>query len=191
MIKYRFSMQKCLLTCVIFFCLFSCGEKQTKSYLLLYDTESSSMGKPFFRDSILITYYDKDSIIIKNYYNGDYYQNIYFWDENSYAEKRFITNYPEQIFEIDTILTFTNKDTTFLYLSNRDNFIVTLVDLSLCNSKYIIMQEKKGYKMIKQSTIDTTYTETFFYDDNYNICKFINTWQGNKCVYVRKNDINP
>jgi hypothetical protein len=148
--------------------------------------ENSTIDKPFFSDSFLITNYNKDSIIIKNYYKGSYFQYTYFWKNNDFYEERHIVNYPEQIFEIDTILTFSHKDTAFLYHSNRDDFIVTLVDLSLFNSKYTILQDRKGYRTIKQSLVDTTYTEIFYYDQNYDIYKFVNTWRDNKCIYVRK-----
>jgi len=173
---------------IMFFLLFSCQKYANKehSYILFFYPDSSSVSKPFNNDSILITYYGKDSIIVKNYYHGNYYQNIFFQKNGSFAEKRFVANFPEQIFEIDTILTLTKKDTSFVYHSNRDNFIVTLVDLSLFDSRYTISKERKKYKTIKQSLVDTTYKEIFFYDKDYNIYKFINTWKGNKCVYVKK-----
>ena len=158
-------INKCFFLLLIIFCLFSCNSRQKDfTYALLYDIKGSTIGIPFFRDSILITYYDKDSILIKSYYHGDYFQNKYFENKGVYFEKRIIANYPDQIFETDTILTFYNKDTTFLYHSKRDDFIVTIVDLSLFNSKYTILQDGEGYKTIKQSLVDTTYTETFFYD---------------------------
>ncbi|GHT00795.1 hypothetical protein FACS189421_13230 [Bacteroidia bacterium] len=131
-------------------------------------------------------YYDKDSILIKNYYNGHYYQNVYFNREDNFFEKRYVTNLPEDIFEVDTILSFSKKDTTFIYKSNRDDFIVTLIDLSLFNSHYIIQGENNNYTLIKQSLVDSTYKEIFFYDKNYHIYKYVNTWKDNKCVYVKK-----
>lgn len=172
---------------LVVFSFLSCSSKQKDfTYILLYDIENSNMEKPFFRDSILITYFDKDSILIKNYYNGNYFQNIYFKNEGDYFEKRFTANYPDQIFEIDTIMTFADIDTTFIYYSHRDNFIVNLIDLSLFNSKYTILYDGKSYKTIKQSLIDTTYKEIYYYDRNYNIYKFVNAWKDNECVYIRK-----
>lgn len=176
-----------VLLLLIMFFLFSCSNKKRNfTYTLLYDIENSTVEKPFFRDSILIIYYGKDSILMKNYYQGEYFQNIYFNDKNTYSEKRYVSNFPEQIFETDTILTFSHEDTTFLYYSNRDDFIVTLVDLSLFNSKYVILQDEKGYRTIKQSLVDSTYNEIYYYDRNYNVYKFVNTWKDNECVYVRK-----
>jgi hypothetical protein len=85
---------------------------------------------------------------------------------------------------IDTILTFAQKDTTFIYKSKRDDAIVLFVDLSLFDSKYTISKDGNNYKTVKQSLADSTYKEIIFYDKNYRIYKFINTWQGYECVYT-------
>lgn len=154
--------------------------------MLFFDAGSSSVAKPFFRDSIIITYYGNDSVLIKNYFQNDYFQNLYFFHDNFFYEKRFVTDLPGNVFEMDTILTFAKKDTVFDYLSKRDDFIVTLIDVSLFNSKYSIEKDENEYKTRKQSMIDTTYKEEFFYDENYRIYKFVNTWRGDKCVYLKK-----
>jgi hypothetical protein len=170
---------------VILFLLLSCNRQIDKEFtqVLSFDIHGSSVNKPFFRDSLVITYYKKDSILIKNYFNGNYYQNIYFNRDNNFFEKRYVSNPPAQIFEVDTILTFAKKDTSLIYKSRRDDFVVTLIDLSLIDGQYIIQEDSNNYKTIKQSLIDTTYKEIFFYDKNYNIYKFVNTWKNNKCVY--------
>jgi hypothetical protein len=146
---------------------------------------SSSVDKPFFRDSLVITYYKEDSILIKNYFNGNYYQNIYFKMNNKFFEKRYVSNLPAQISEVDTILSFAKEDVFLTYKSRRDDFIVTLIDLSLIDGQYTIQKDGNNYKTIKRSLIDTTYKEVFFYDTNYNIYKFINTWKNDNCVYIR------
>ncbi|MDR0575279.1 MAG: hypothetical protein LBG96_14885 [Tannerella sp.] len=168
------------------FLLQSCNRQIEKEITcaLSFDPNNSSVNKPFFRDSILITYYKKDSILIKNYFNGTYYQNIYFNCGNKFFEKRYVSDLPSQIFEIDTVLTFAKEDTFLIYKSKRDDFIVTLIDLSLIDGRYIIQKDGNNYKTIKQSLIDTTYKEIFFYDKNYRIYKFVNTWKNNNSVYI-------
>lgn len=64
--------------------------------------------------------------------------------------------------------------------------MVTLIDISLFDSQYNIAKEGNNYKSIKQSLIDTTYKEIIFYDKDYRIYKYINTWKGEKCVYMKK-----
>ncbi|BEG99243.1 hypothetical protein [Bacteroides sedimenti] len=163
------------------------GTKKEHRSVLVFDVDSSSCEKPFFRDSLLIIYYDEDSLLIKNFYKGNYYQNIYFNSDDAFFEKRFVSNLPENIFGIDTILTFSKKDTSFIYKSKRDDFLVTLIDVSLFDGKYSILRDGDNYKTIKQSMVDTTYKEIFFYDKDYRIYKFINTWKNMKCVYnIRK-----
>jgi hypothetical protein len=168
--------------------ILSCNRQSKKEVIdiLVFDAINSSVDAPFFRDSLVITYYKADSILIKNYFKGNYYQNIYCNNENAFWERRFVSNLPENIFEIDSILTFSKCDTSFFYKSRRDDFLVTLVDLALFDGKYTIQKEDNNYKTIKQSMTDTTYKEIFFYDKNYNIYKYINTWKENKCVYVKK-----
>lgn len=182
-------------TSIKYFCLImmlfllSCSkhlQDEVTSVVLIFDANSSSQNKPFFRDSLLVTNYKCDSIIIKNYFKGDYYQNVFFSREERFFENRFVSNPPAGIFEKDTILTFARADTTFTYKSRRDDFIVTLVDLSLFNCQYSLEKIGKEYITIKQSLIDSTYKEIFFYDKDYRIYKFVNTWKDDKCVYVKK-----
>jgi len=167
--------------------IFSCNKNEEKEvlYSLLFDAENSSISEPFFRDSILVVNRE-DSIIIKNYYGENHYQNIYLKCNSEFFEKRYVSNLPEHFFGIDTIITFAQKDTSFVYKSKRDDFIVTLIDLSLFNSYYIIQRNGNNYMTIKQSCVDTTYKEMFYYDKDYNIYKFINTWNGDTIVYLTK-----
>lgn len=180
-------MKKYLLFFLILFLILSCNIKN-KEYTstLCFDPVNSTIDKPFFQDSIKTTYYANDSIVIKNYYKNSYYESLYFNSNDSFFEKRFVSNLLANFFGIDTIFTFSTKDTTFIYKSKRDDFIVTLIDLSLFDSKYNIAKEGNSYKTIKQSLIDTTYKEIFFYDEHYRIYKYINTWKGDRCIYVKK-----
>ena len=127
------------------------------SYVLSFNPDSSTIKKPFFRDSLLITNYGSDSILIKNYFDNHFYQNVFNKRDDCFYEKRLVSNLPENYFGIDSIITFKKKDTTLIYRTKRDNFLVTLVDLSLFDSQYIISREGMNYKTIKQSLVDTTY----------------------------------
>lgn len=179
-----------LLSILFFVFSLSCSKKQKNkmyAYTLYFDTISSTISKPFFKDSINIMCYGHDSIVMKSYYKENFYENVYFYRNNNLFEKRYISNQPGNYFGIDTILTFSiTKDTTFIYKSKRDDFMVTLIDISLFNSKYSIVKNSNNYKSIKQSLIDTTYKEIIFYDKNYNIYKYVNTWKENRCVYTKK-----
>lgn len=179
---------KCFYLIIILFLIScnKCSQDKIISNVLIFDANSSSQNKPFFRDSLFVTYYKFDSIIIKNYFNGDYYQNVFLNQEKCFFENRYVSNLPEGIFKTDTILTFAKMDTTFVYKSRRDDFIVTFVDLSLFDCQYFIEKIGKEYVTTKQSLIDSTYKEIFFYNKDYQIYKFINTWKDSKCVYVKK-----
>ncbi len=86
---------------------------------------------------------------------------------------------------MDTILSFYKSDTTFVYHSAFD-FILLVFYYSYADCQYKILKEKNAYKSIKTSLIDTTYREIFYYDKDYYIYKFINTYKDNYCVYVKK-----
>lgn len=182
----------CLIILIFFLSSFYVGTnhvstKKEHRSVLLFDVDSSSCEKPFFRDSLLIIYYGEDSLLVKNFFKGTYYENIFFNSGDIFFEKRFVSNLPENIFGIDTILTFSKRDSSFIYKSKNYHFLVTLIDVSYYDSKYTIQIDGGTYKTTKQSMVDTTYKEIFFYDKDYRIYKFINTWKNMKCVYnIRK-----
>ena len=183
-------MKNYILSVIILFCLFACNKQTNKelTYTLSLDTILSSTNESFFRDSITITYYGKDSILIKNYDNRYILENLYLNFNNVFYEKRWVYNPIIDYSGIDTILTFTQKDTTFIYKSKRDDFIVTFVDITFFDSKYTIVKDGNDYKTIKQSLADSTYTEIIFYDKDYHIYKFISTYRDDTCVFVEKID---
>ncbi|MDR2146610.1 MAG: hypothetical protein LBE91_09160, partial [Tannerella sp.] len=53
----------------------------------LVDTTMASFNGVFFRDSISITYYGKDSILIKNHDNKYWLENKYYYFNNVFYEE--------------------------------------------------------------------------------------------------------
>lgn len=188
-------MDKSIYKIKIFFFLmitvfFSCKNRNNTIKLYFDEKLSTVYEKSLIRDSIIIHYYSNDSILLLKYSNGDYKQILFFnLDDVFFERRRRVTEIGEFI-GIDSILTFSKKDTVFEYKSAR-RFIPLVQDYSYANCIYTIKQAGNKYMTIKQSTLqqsilDTTYKEIFFYDKNYNIYKFINTWKDNECVYVKK-----
>jgi len=158
--------------------------KLCKTVLFFDSTISHVQEKKLIRDSIVINHFSNDSIVFLKYYDGDFAQFNYFYKNDKLFEKRLKGSFGNDFLGIDSILTFSKKDTTFLYHYNR--FLVMVTDYSYADCIYIIKNKGNEYITIKQSTIDTTYKEIFFYDKNFNIYKYINTWKGNKYVYIKK-----
>jgi hypothetical protein len=164
-----------------------CCNKQNDNYkrvtLFLDFKNSQYTDNRFLIDSINVEYNDSIKIIR---YTGDYqFESIYYKNKNGIYESRKRCNEELECFGTDTILTFYKSDTTFIYNSAYE-FISLVFYYTLADCKYDIIKENDIYKTIKQSLIDTTYREKFFYDENYNIYKYINTWKENECVYVKK-----
>ena len=171
---------------IIILLLFSCCKPKVSStdITLFLDTiESQYTDDRFLIDRIYIEYSDSMSI---TRYTGDYqFKSQYYKKADGIYEVRERWKEGFEYLGIDTILTFCKFDTTFIYNSAYD-FIPIVFQYTLADAKYNIVKESGTYKTVKQSLIDTTYTETYFYDDNFNIYKFINTWQDNKCVYAKR-----
>jgi len=164
---------------------YSC-KNHDKTIVLNFDTELSTVHeKSLIRDSIVINYYSDDSILLLKYSNGDFKQSYYFRMNNVFFERRISLTDIGKFVRIDSILTFSKNDTVFEYKSARE-FIPIVQVFSYADCVYTIKRENNIYMSIKQSVIDTTYKEIYFYDKNYNIYKYINTWKDNQCVYVRK-----
>ena len=113
------------------------------------------------------------------------YENLYFRIGNNLWEKRHRSNDFGEFLKIDSIPTFFLNDTSFIYKSAREIFPVVRI-YSYADCRYIIKKQGEEYVTVKQSTIDTTYKEIFFYDKDFNIHKYINTYKDNYCVYIRK-----
>ena len=181
--KTHIKLKYFIITLIITLC--SCKD-HNKTIILNFDFDLSSVyEKRLIRDSIVIQYYSNDSILLLKYSNGDYKQSVYFKMGNAFFERRISVSEIGEFVRIDSVLTFSKSDTVFGYKSAR-KFIPTVLDLSYADCIYTIKHESNGYMSIKQSVIDTTYKEIYFYDMNYNIFKYINTWKDNQCVYVRK-----
>ncbi|MDR3046361.1 MAG: hypothetical protein LBU51_01950 [Bacteroidales bacterium] len=165
--------------------LFSCSKQNDNRCLtLLLDPKSSEYTDDrFLIDSINVIYDDSLKIIR---HTGDYqFESRFHQDENGIYEIRERCNEELDCFGTDTILTFYKSDTTFIYHSAY-KFIPLVFFYTLADCKYEIISIDNNYKTIKQSIIDTTYKEIFFYDKNYHIYKYVNTWKDNKCVYIKK-----
>ena len=185
-----------MLLALIVIVVSSCHKKESSEIVFgktefSYDSIVSTLTEEKFKyDSLFIERIGNDSLIITRYLGGDGFHNIIsFSNKNGVFYEERVT--PQIIIEGETetsivlIPTFSLKDTTFTYIPEDDFFSVFVVDLSFDKTKYEIRKNDDGFITFKQSLVDTTYTEMYFYDDKFNIYKFINTWQDNKCVYVR------
>ena len=158
----------------------------------IYDSINSKLVDHEFKyDSLFVNRSRDDSITITRYLGGNgYYNYITFSLKNDlFYENRKI---PQLIIdgetEIYTVLvpTFSHKDTVYYYFPKDDFFTVFVNDLSFDKCKYQIKKNNDDFLTIKQSIVDTTYSEIYYYDQFYNIYKYINTWKDNKCVYVKR-----
>jgi hypothetical protein len=160
--------------------------------VLEYDSLCSKLTDERFKyDSLFIERMSYDSMIINRYLgrNGYYCSSSFSLRENIFYENRVV---PQLIIEGETetsivlIATFLKGDTIFNYFPEDDFFSVFVNDLSFNKCKYQIKKGNNEFITIKQSLIDTTYSEIYYYDQYFNIYKFINTWKDNECVYVKK-----
>jgi hypothetical protein len=187
----RYLVLLILIIVIVSSCQRNSSEVVLGKIIFAYDSIVSNLNEEKFKyDSLFAERLGEDSMVITRYLGGDGFHNhISFLKIGGIFYEERVT--PQVIIEGETetsiilIPTFSLKDTTFTYVPENDFFPVFVVDLSFDKTKYEIKKDSGGFVTIKQSLIDTTYTETFFYDDKFNIYKFINTWQDNRCVYVR------
>ena len=175
--------------CVITF--FSCFSQEKKTILLFVPEESRISHTDYRLDSIIIIPHPHncDSIIFRQYDKyGIFNVNVFFKKNDSMYEIRniFTTDeIPGKLLGHDYIRAFTRKDTTFFYKSKMD-LMSAGMGLSVDDSNYTIKKLKDGYETIKQSAIDTTFREIYFYDKDYNIYKYILTQNCDMYVYAKK-----
>lgn len=174
-----------LLFLFVFF-IFSCSkQEENKKITLILDSQNSNYtDERLLLDSILFIY--EDSIRMFRY-EGDYTYEVVFLKKNESVfelRKRF-NEIPDESFGIDTILTFCMKDTSFIFKSAFE-FIPLVFYYTMADNKYTISKDGDMYVTIKQSLVDSTYTEKFYYDEKFRIKKFINTYQDNTCTYIPK-----
>ena len=177
-----------ILSIIVALLLLCCNNslRKKESFLLSFNEDSSFVSDNLFpRDSIIIEYYQKDSMLFLKYSNGDYKENLFFLHNGNLVERHYRGNDFGEILGIDSIITFSTKDTSFFYKSALE-FIPIVQAYSFADCRYVIKKQEEEYVTVKQSTIDTTYKEIFFYDKDFNIHKYINTYKDNYCVYIRK-----
>jgi hypothetical protein len=179
--------------CVAISICISCVKK-TQTRTLLIDTEHSIIVDSLFAyDSIVVNddIFDR-AITFTRYSNGrPFTANLHMLNDNEYYEIRQIDNalmYFSNIQEdtILTLLTLSNKDTCSVFLYDRVCFAVW--EYQWGSMAYEMTKEDNIYKTFKRSLQDSTYTEIFYYNDKYQISKFINTWRNNKIVYIPHNE---
>jgi len=175
---------KSLFIFILLMTLISCHNDNNKSITLILDSSVSEYtDERFLIDSIQIVYGDSIKILR---YTGDYiYESNFYKYDDKIFELRERCNEESECFGMDTILTFSKSDTTFIYKSSYD-FISIVFQYTLADNIYSIMKEGNMFVTTKQSLVDSTYTERFYYDNSFNINKFANTYQGNTCIYSVK-----
>ena len=170
--------------------LFSC-EKQEKKIVLLLSPEESVIGleEGYKLDSIIIRPYNGDTIVLLQYnINGIFGVNHFFEQNDVLFEIKpifTVTEIPGKIIGHDNIMTFARKDTTFIHRPKIRFFPGGMGHFD-AECYYTIKQLKEGYVTIKQSAIDKTFRELYFYDNDYNVYKYILTLHYNMFVYNKK-----
>lgn len=177
--------------------ILSCNSPDSSNIILgkitfSYDSINSKLVNQEFKyDSLFFDRIGKDSMTITRYLGGKGY---YFYTTFSLREHLFYENrlIPQVIMEEETetsiilIPTFMQKDTVFTYIPEDDFFAIFVNDLGFDKCKYQIIKNNNGFVTIKQSLTDTTYCESYYYDQYFNVYQYINTWKDNRCVYVRE-----
>lgn len=168
----------------VFVCVFvhSCAERNNTQINLYTDIDKSVLSDERFNlDSVKFSYSSDSIIMLMNQFE------IPFIEQNgSFYEVRKAYRDMIEYERTDSILTFSRNDTTFIYESVIDgDFIPNAFDYSLADCRYEIKKlGENSYKTTKQSLVDTTFKEIYYYDENYRIAKFVNIYIGNVCVYV-------
>lgn len=163
----------------------SCGDIKEYKITSFYldERESKIINYPFTFDSIKV-YYD-DSIVIRKYKSNNINETILKKNKIGMEEHRTINKdfFDDMYIRTDTLLILSNKDTSYTHYFITDNlYLVSSYSYTSCIYTFTMVDEWKR-KTVKQSLIDTTYSEIYYYDKNYQISSIINTWGDNTCVY--------
>lgn len=176
---------------VVFICILICSCNENKIAnnrinLIMDATTSTVIDKRFCLDSISF-HYDKDSVFMYKHFSNRYFETSFFYSKNDLYEWRDIyDDLAGAYLGKDSILTFSTKEISFVYNSTIE-FITTTWDYPFADCKYEIKKiGDDNYTTTKQSLVDTTYKEIYFYNKNYQVSKFINTYKGNICIYTLK-----
>jgi hypothetical protein len=170
----------------------ACNSDIEKYSLICDKSVSSIVDDKFMYDSMFVSVYNADSIIISRYLGSEGFslKSKFIKENGNFYELRLGPQIVEEGKENDTyithIITFSLKDTVFEYCPKDDYTSIFVFNLGYDRCKYEIKKQNDNeYITIKQSLIDTTYREIYFYDRNYILTKYINTWRENKCVYLK------
>ena len=171
--------------------MLGCKVKQKNGTLLFSPDESFIDDKKMILDSIVIRKTER-TILIRQYRGaGDYLEIKSVKINNGFAElrKKFYGNIENEtdainanLMPVDTLPIFNMSDTIFTYKSNRKYYFTT-IDLSLGDALYRIEKNENTYVSSRQSAIDNSYEEEYYYDMNFNIIKYVVKYRGNTCVY--------
>ncbi|GEM_PF-1807264 len=172
--------------CIVFY---SCNRKPVSNdriNLIIDNIKSTIHDKRFELDSITFLY-TVDSVFMYKYLPTRYFQtSFYSHKDNVYEYRDIYDDLGGKYLGKDSILTFSIKDTSFVYYSTIE-FISTTIDYPYSDCRYEIKKiDDNSYVTTKQSLIDTTYQEIYYYDKNFRIFKFINSYRENICVYTSK-----
>lgn len=179
-------LYKIIISLIIGIALVSC--EANKKVVLVLDKSSSHIDDDRFPlDSVCFNY--TDSIIMYKYYPKRHFEVYFFKSENAVYERRSVYDYNNstisgEYVRDDYVLTLSVQDTTFIYKYTQQ-FLATVWDYSYADSKYEIRKINEGeYITTKQSLIDSTYKEIFYYNKDFQVTKFINTYKENICIYI-------
>jgi len=181
-IRYRLGFYCCF---ALLFGFMGCIHKSQKVKLLV-DMENSIVVEPLFvYDSITVNNLT-DTIIFTKYSNGrPFIATLVMRDSNFYEIRNVFDMDGDSCF-VATLMTLSKKDTSYDF--ERGYIVLEALSLQFSCMHYEFTKEGGSmYKTLKRSLQDSTYTEIFYYNDNYQISKFINTWRDNKIVYVPEN----
>lgn len=126
-----------------------------------------------------------DSLIINRIYDGYELCSKFFREGENFYELRLKGNRSDIFLGYDSILTFSKRDTSFTYNSTYKNAFLVFLYL-LTDTKYEIRNFDKFYFTEKKCLVDTSFVETFYYDENLHIYKIINKYKNNLFVYIDK-----
>lgn len=168
---------------IILFCTFCKQHCEYATYTLRYVPQLSTViDSQMLLDRVSLVYF-KDSIIARKYFPDSFYFEVPLirLGCNFYEIRRKSNDYGTFLGK-DFILTLSFNDTTFIYNSAQE-IALTASDYSYADCKYCIKKDKDAYVSVKRSTIDTTFSEQFFYDNRFCISMYIVTFKNNKLVY--------
>ena len=171
---------------LVFCCFIGCSYKYSKNKLLIDAENSLVMDSLFVYDSIIIKN-QVDTIKFIKYSNGrPFVMDLVLIDSNFYEIRQIRHIVMIDSILMDTLITLSKKDTSIYY--PHEKFTASAWDLQYGRMRYKFIKEDNIYKTVKQSMQDSTYFEILYYDDNFDIFKFTNSWRENKIVYtVRMN----